>query len=137
MKTLKSLLSESKQSLNQKYIRKIYKMGFPNPISNGYVISIKDDDEEDAMIRIEMHSLPDSAHITEITVLEDKGGKGIGDWFMSVMTKEADKMKVDLDLNAVPLAHAGKKIPKGKLVKFYKKHGFKSDGGDHMVRKHK
>lgn len=136
MKTLRQLF-ESTQKKNKDFIHKIYGMGSRNPIGRGVVFMIRDDDGEDALIRLEMVDLPESAHITEITVLEDKGGKGMGDFLMDVITKEADKMNVDLDLNAVPLAHQGKKIPKGKLVKFYKKHGFKNDGGDHMIRKHK
>lgn len=136
MKTLRQLF-ESAQKKNKEFIRKIYAMGSQNPIGRGVVFMIKDDDGEDALIRLEMVDLPESAHITEITVLEDKGGKGMGDFLMKEITKIADKMKVDLDLNAVPLAHQGKKIPKGKLIKFYKKHGFKSDGGDHMIREYK
>ena len=134
-KVLSIITEYSDQSTNEKFIRKIYSKAHPTPFGGGVVFSFSQKgDDEPTMIKVDLHPMIDSVHITEITVLEDKGGKGFGDHVMKIITKEADRMKVDLNLNAVPLAHKGKKIPKGKLIRFYKKHGFKVDRGDHMVR---
>lgn len=128
-------LIESDLNKNKAFVRKIYNMAQPNPIGRGAYFALKSDDGKDTgFVKFELFGMQDFVHISDILVAEDKGGKGFGDYVMKIITKEADKDNIDLHLAAVPTAHQGKKIPKSKLVKFYKKHGFVSIGGDEMER---
>lgn len=131
-------LNESDKNKNKAFVNKIYSMGQRNPIGRGiYFYMESDNAKENAVVRLEMFGMDDFAHISEIVVAEDKGGKGYGDHIMKLITKQADKDKIDLSLDAVPIAHQGKKIPKSTLRRFYKKHGFVGAGGDRMERKQK
>jgi hypothetical protein len=68
--------------------------------------------------------------------MEGKAGQGFGEPVMKLMTDLADKENIDLDLIPVPIEVDGKKIPKSKLISFYKKHGFVKER-QNMVREAK
>lgn len=126
-------LIESKLDDNKEYVRTIYAAGHPNPMGRG-VIFVKGTQEENGYIVVELKPMVDFVHITEIHVLEGKNKQGYGSTVMKILTDQADKMKIDLHLTAIPLRTEGKKITKAKLKQFYKKHGFVSEGGDIMRR---
>lgn len=115
-----------------KFIKTIYKDGMVNPIGRGVIFGVGE-----GLVHVELSSFGDMVHIGFIGVLEDKVGKGFGDFIMRKITKEADKQDITLHLQAVPVAIAGKKIPKAKLIKFYKKNGFVKQNGDAMIREPK
>jgi len=129
-------LFESELEDSKDYVRKIYSKGQRNPIGNGVIFQFSDKNKN-AMILVELRPMKDFVHITEIRVLEGLYGLGFGAAVMELLTDEADKMNITLDLFAVPLKGEGKKISKSKLKSFYKKHGFKSEGGDKMMREPK
>lgn len=83
----------------------------------------------------ELVSFANSVHITEISIPNRDQGSGAGHIVMKKMTKMADKFKVKLDLFPSPIIQGPdeKRIPKDKLVKFYKKHGFVGTG-QKMIR---
>jgi len=130
------ILFESELEDNKDYVKKIYSKGARNPIGRGVVFQFTDKDKS-GMILVELTPMIGFVHITEIRVLEGLYKLGFGAAVMKLLTDEADKMNITLDLFAVPLKAEGKKIPKGKLKSFYKKHGFKSAGGDKMTREPK
>jgi GNAT superfamily N-acetyltransferase len=142
-KTLKTFLNEAAVKLtlggnndlkkNQAFVRKMYSMATPNPLGNNYYFQLNKG-KESATILFELHAMNWGVIIDSLVVAEDKGRKGFGNHILTKITDQADKDGIELTLSAVPLAHAGKKIPKGKLVAFYKKHGFKKSGGDQMFR---
>lgn len=113
----------------QDYIKTIYKKGTRNPIGSGVVFGVGE-----GLVHLELSYFDGHVHITLLAVLEGLTGKGYGGVIMKFMTKEADKQDITLGLSAVPIEIAGKKIPKAKVVKFYKKYGFKKESGDQMKR---
>lgn len=131
-------LFESKLDVNKRYVQKMYKQGLANPIGRGVIYSFTDD-EVNAMILVELTPMEGRVILSELRVLEGKYKMGFGAAVLDMLTKEADKMKVDLSLHAVPLKGEGKTIPKNKLKTFYKKHGFvlQGKGGDQMMREPK
>jgi hypothetical protein len=118
------------------FVRKFYATGHQNPIGRGVVFGLKDKGKS-AMVKVELTPKVNDVHLTEIITLEDMGKRGFGDYVMKSLTDLADKMDIPLTLFAVPLQHQGVKIPKAKLVAFYKRHGFKTKSGDFMERKPK
>lgn len=122
---------------NQAFVRKIHGKATPNPMGHNFYFQLKKSDDESAIVLVLLNAMNWGVVISEMIVAEGKTGQGYGNHILKMITKEADKDGIKLSLSAVPLAHAGKKIPKGKLKAFYKKHGFKSDGGDTMRREPK
>jgi GNAT superfamily N-acetyltransferase len=138
VKTLKELMeSGAEYEKNLAFVRKMHSKGTPNPMGHNYYFALKDGKGNDAIITFLLQPMNWGVVISEIIVAEDKGRMGFGTHVLQMITKEADKDGIELSLSAVPLAHAGKKIPKGKLIATYKKYGFKIDRGDHMIRKPK
>lgn len=115
------------------FVKKFYATGTQNPIGRGVVFGLSDKGVT-GMVKVELEAKSNSVHLKEIITLEDMGKKGYGDYIMKQLTSMADKMNIRLTLFAVPLNHQGVKIPKSKLVKFYKRHGFKDLQGDFMER---
>ncbi len=135
MKTLKQFVGPHGPEWDKQvaFVKKIHAKGKPNPVGHNFYMGLKTKDD-DAIIVFKLKPFPTFVHIEEIVVTEDKGRKGFGTHVLKMITKEADKDGIELHLFAVPLDHAGKKIPKGKLQSIYKKHGFKLDRADLMVR---
>lgn len=119
---------------NRDFVRSVYSKGQVNPFGGGVFFMIQNDDGTEGMVKLDMMPMSWGVAISEIHVTEGKTGQGFGDYIMSVITDMADQQGVLLSLNAVPLDTQGKKIPKRKLIQFYKKHGFESEGGDLMRR---
>lgn len=134
---LKEFGSKEELAKNRKFVHKIYSMAQPNPMNDRQVFFSFKDKDVAALIIVEMTPLTWAVVLDTLTVAEGKTGLGFGDHVLKIITKEADKDGIKITLSAVPLDHAGKKIPKGKLKAFYKKHGFKSSGGDNMIREPK
>jgi GNAT superfamily N-acetyltransferase len=130
---LKDYIKEDEQRMVQ-FVRKFYATGYPNPIGRGVVFGLSAKEGEDAMVKVELEPKVDSVHLKEIITLEDMGKRGYGDYVMKQLTSLADKMDIRLTLFSVPLQHQGVKIPKSKLITFYKRHGFKTKSGDYMER---
>jgi hypothetical protein len=80
---------------------------------------------------VELISFANRVHISELSVPPSKQGSGVGHKAMKIITDLADKFKVALDLFAKPIDQGfdNTKIPKAKLVSFYKQHGFVMQGG--------
>lgn len=125
-------IADDSKAKASKFIKIIYKDGMANPMGRGVIFGVGD-----ALVHVELSSFGNMVHIGFIGVLEDKVGKGFGDFIMKKITKEADKQDITLHLQAVPVAVAGKKIPKAKLIKFYKKNGFIKQKGAAMIREPK
>lgn len=122
-------LKLSSNGVNDQYVKKLHSMSHQNPIGSGHFFYLKDDDGEDALVNYRLISHPDHVYLTDLEVGEGKTGKGFGDYVMKTLTKEADKMGVEIRLFPEPLKYRDadgktKKMPKNKLVNFYKKHGF-------------
>lgn len=82
------------------------------------------------VVFVSLVSFNNRVHISEVSIPHHKQGEGIGHKVMKMITDMADKFKVDLDLFAKPITQGPEEsqISKSKLVKFYVKHGFKSQG---------
>lgn len=122
---------------NLKFVKDFYATGYPNPIGKGVVFTVGDDingEEVKAMIMVIMDPKTWGVYISEIHVMEGKSKMGFGSYILGLITKMADEQGITLVLTAKPLETQGKKIPKAKLVQFYKKNGFVNAQGG-MVRK--
>ena len=117
------------------FVRSVYSKGQQNPMGRGVFFMIRNDDDTEGMVKLEMMPMTWGVAISEIHVAEGKTGQGFGDYIMGVITAMADEQDVLLSLNAVPLDTEGKKIPKRKLIRFYKKHGFEQEGGGDLMRR--
>jgi GNAT superfamily N-acetyltransferase len=140
MKNLKQfILDVSNLNDNKDFVRKIYSKGLQNPIGDGVVFGLRHPETKnmDAGILVDLKPKHDYVYVQEIRVLEGKTAQGFGGHIMKYITDQADKDKIDLSLYAKPLKNEGSMIPKSKLIKFYKKYGFKLERGDDMVRKPK
>ena len=130
---LKRYINENDLDRMIDFVKKFYATGTQNPIGHGVVFGLSDKGVS-AMVKIELEAKAYDVHLKEIITLEDLGKKGFGNYIMKSLTSMADKMNIPITLFAVPLQHQGAKIPKTKLVSFYKRHGFKYKRGDFMER---
>lgn len=122
---------------NLQFVKDFYAKGYPNPMGKGVVFTLADDingEEVQAMIMVIMEPKTWGVYISEIHVLEGKVKMGFGSYMLGLITKMADEQGITLVLTPKPLDTHGKKIPKTKLVQFYKKNGFVNGQGG-MVRK--
>lgn len=134
---IKEAEEENDYEKNLQFVKDFYATGFPNPMGKGVVFTLADDiggEEVKAMVMVIMDPKTWGVYISEIHVLEGKGKMGFGSYILGLITKMADEQGITLFLTPKPLDTQGKKIPKAKLVQFYKKNGFVNYQGG-MVRK--
>lgn len=81
-------------------------------------------------VYVELIPFAGVVHISEISIPNSKQGQGVGHKVMKIITDLADKRGLPLGLFPSPIAQGPDEdqIPKTKLVKFYKDHGFKMEG---------
>ena len=135
MKTIQMDKGENDIEKNRDFVRSVYSMGHPNPMGRGVLFGVQNDDDVVGYTRVELSPMQWGVNINEIHVLEDKTGIGFGDYVLKKITDAADQAGILLSLSAVPLSTQGKKIPKRKLIRFYKKHGFEQEGGGDLMRR--
>lgn len=132
--TLKDYLKEAPfdKQAQIKFINSVYKKAYPNPMGRGAIFSFKSGDTQ-AMIQVEFDTFADGVILKTLHVLEGNMKKGFGSHVLKIITAEADKQDIKLILHPKPFS---KEIPQGKLVSFYKKHGFVGNK-DRMTREPK
>ncbi len=130
-------VEEDDYEKNLQFVKDFYATGYQNPIGKGVVFTVDNDingEEVRAMIIVIMDPKTWGVYLSEIHVMEGKSNMGFGSFILGLITKMADEQGITLVLTAKPLDTQGKKIPKAKLVQFYKNNGF-TNSSQGMVRK--
>ena len=132
-------LEDGDYEANLQFVKDFYAKGYPNPMGKGVVFTLRnsmedDGNEEEAMILVDMQPKTWGVYLSELHTLGGMSKMGFGSYVLSMITQLADAQGITLVLTPKPLETQGKKIPKAKLVQFYKKNGFVNGQGG-MIRK--
>jgi len=130
-------LEDGDYEANLQFVKDFYATAYPNPLGKGVVFTVGDDingEEVKAMVMVILDPKTWGVYVSEIHVMEGKSKMGFGAYVLGLLTKMADAQGITLVLTPKPLETQGKKIPKAKLIQFYKKNGFVNGQGG-MIRK--
>jgi len=121
-------------SPEKQLVDNIMRKGHPHPFMRDTVaFGFKGDPQP--LVTLELIAQTDAVYLTGLMSTVQK--KGFGKYVMKLVIDEADKLGVTLVGTAKPFGIPEVRIPKAKLVKFYKGLGFHVGSDGKMIREPK